>query len=159
MPVPTQALFDAFSNAPAQFASILQELTETQIQYVPATGEWSIHMIIVHLADSEAVGYWRLRKTIAEPGSTLAIYDEAAWAERLSYQTQNRESALAIFAALRASNAALLRSLPDEMWALSSTHPERGALSLYDLFQIYLEHGQIHLQQIEQIKRRLHLQQ
>src|SRR5579875_3865712 len=155
MPVPTQALFDAFSNAPAQFASVLQELTETQIQYVPATGEWSIHMIIVHLADSEAVGYWRLRKTIAEPGSTLDVYDEAAWAERLSYQTQDRESALTLFTALRTSSAALLRSLPNEMWALSSIHPERGTLSLYDLFQIYLEHVQIHLQQIEQIKRHL----
>ena|SRR5579875_1187913 len=157
MPVPTQALFEAFSNTPVQFASALQGLTEEQIHFVPAPGEWSIHMIIVHLADSEAAGYWRLRKTIAEPGSTLDIYDEAAWAERLSYHAQDRESALTLFAALRTSSVALLRSLPDKMWALSSTHPERGTLSLYDLFQIYLEHEQIHLQQIEQIKRHLHL--
>lgn len=156
MPVPTQAQFDAFGNVPSQCAAVLQGLTEEQMQYIPVPGEWSIHMIVVHLADSEAVGYWRLRETIAEPGSMLAIYDEAAWAERLSYQTQDRDLALALFTSLRTSSAALLRSLPVEVWDLVATHPERGAISLYDIFQIYLQHGQIHLQQIEQIKQHLH---
>lgn len=156
MPIPTQAQFEAFSNAPAQFAALLSGLTEEQMQYVPAPGEWSIQMIIVHLADSEAVGYWRLRKTIAEPDSMLPVYDEATWAERLSYQTQERELALTLFAALRTSSTTLLRSLPDEAWELTGTHLERGTISLYDIFQIYLEHGQIHLQQIEQIKQYLH---
>ena len=156
MPVPTQAQFEAFSNAATHFTALLQGLTEEQMQYVPAPDEWSIHMIIVHLADSEAVGYWRLRKTIAEPGSTLPVYDEARWAERLSYQMQDREQALTLFANLRASSTALLRSLPDEAWELTGAHPERGTISLYDIFQIYLEHGQIHLQQIEQITQYLH---
>lgn len=156
MPVPTQAQFETFSNAAAHFAALLSELTEEQIQYVPAPGEWSIHMIIVHLADSETVGYWRLRKTIAEPGSTLPVYDEATWAERLSYQTQDRELALTLFANLRASSTALLRSLPHEAWEWTGEHPERGTISLYDIFQIYLEHAQIHLQQIEQVKHYLH---
>ncbi len=155
MPIPTQAQFEAFSNVSVQFAALLQGLTEEQMQYIPAPGEWSIQMIAVHLADSETVGYWRLRKTIAEPGSTLPVYDEARWAERLSYQTQDREQALTLFANLRASSTALLRSLPDEAWELTGTHPERGTISLYDIFQIYLEHGQIHLQQIEQITQYL----
>lgn len=54
---------------------------------------------------------------------------------------------------LRVSTAALLRSLPTEAWERTGSHPERGKMNVYDLFNVYLEHGEIHLQQIERIKQ------
>ena len=39
---------------------------------------------------------------LAEEGSTLPVYDEATWAQKLSYQTQERGLALALFSSLRA---------------------------------------------------------
>ena len=38
--------------------------------------EWSIHELIAHMADSECMGAIRVRKLIAEPGSTLMMYEE-----------------------------------------------------------------------------------
>lgn len=151
MPVPTPEQINDYALAPMQLATALQGLNEIAMHYIPAPGEWSIHEIIVHLADSDAIGFWRIRKTIAEPGSTLALYDQPGWARQLSYKTQDRDLALALFAALRASTAALLRALPTETWERSSIHPERGEMTLYDIFQLYLNHSNGHMQQIAQV--------
>ena len=71
---------------------------------------------------------------------------------KFSYHSQERALALALFSSLRASTTALLRSLPAASWELTSNHPEHGKIMVYDLFNIYLEHGEIHLQQIERVK-------
>ncbi len=153
MPIATPAQIERYEKAPSQVVAALEGLDEAHIHHIPAEGEWSIHQIVVHLADSETLGYWRLRKTLAEEGSTLPVYDEATWAQKLSYQTQERGLALALFSSLRASTTALLRSLPADAWALTSNHPEHGTIKVYDLFNIYLDHAEIHLQQIERIKQ------
>jgi len=153
MPIATPEQIERYDMAPSLVIVALEGLDETQIQHIPAEGEWSIHQIVIHLADSETMGYWRIRKTLAEENSILPIYDEAAWAQKLSYHSQERTLALALFSNLRASTTALLRSLPAESWELTSNHPEHGKITVYDLFNIYLEHGEIHLQQIERIKQ------
>ena len=153
MPVPTAEQIETFETAPSRIAAVIEGLSEERMHAIPAIGEWSIHEIIIHLTDSEAVGYWRIRKTLAERGATLAVYDEEAWTRNLSYRIQDRELALQLFSVLRASTAALLRLLPAEAWERTSVHAERGELSVYDLFMTYLEHGAIHLQQIERLKQ------
>ena len=40
-----------------------------------------------------------------------------------------------------------------KFWRITSNHPEHGTIQVYDLFSIYLAHGEIHLQQIERIKQ------
>jgi DinB superfamily len=153
MPVGTSEQINAYEEVPARLVAALEDLNEGQMHFVPAIGEWSIHEIVIHLADSEVIGHMRVRKTIAEPGSTLPIYDEEAWAGKLSYRLQDQRLAIELFRALRASTAALLRALPEETWQRLSLHPERGEMSFYDVFVLYLEHGEIHLQQIERIKQ------
>ena len=155
MTVATPEQLNLFAEAPTQVSSAINELTEEQLHYRHSPDSWSIHEVIVHLADADALGYWRIRKTIAEANSTLPVYAEASWASNLSYQSQSRELALTTFAALRASTIALLRSLPAETWEMRAHHPENGMMSVYDLFTVYLGHTQAHLEQIEQIKQRL----
>lgn len=152
---PTIEQINAFESVPSLVIAALAEVSESQMHDVPSAGEWSIHDVIIHLGDSETFGFERLRKTIAEDKPTLQVYDEDAWARNLSYQRQERHFALALFSAQRRSTASLLRMLPPEIWKRTAIHPERGEISLYDIFIIYLEHGSIHLAQIEQIKRSL----
>ncbi len=155
MSAPTIEQINAFEGVPSRIISIVEELSESQMHYVPVPGEWSIHEVVIHLGDSEIFGFERLRKTIAEDKPTLQVYDEDAWARNLSYQRQERHLAFALFSAQRRSTAALLRMLSEETWERTAMHPERGEISLYDIFMIYLEHGEIHLAQIEHIKQSL----
>ncbi len=83
------------------------------------------------------------------------MYDEGAWVNNLMYHAQDYNLALTLFTALRRSTAALLRLLPAEAWERTCVHPERGVMSLYDVFQLYLDHGNVHLSQIERLKRAL----
>ncbi len=153
MPIPTPEQFASYESTPSQLLAAIESLSEVSMKYRPVEEEWSIHEVIIHLADSEAMGFYRLRKTIAEEGSTLQVYDEGAWAKNLSYQSQDIPLASTLFAALRASSIALLRSLPVETWERTSMHAENGIMSLYDIFIVYLQHGNVHLQQIERLKQ------
>jgi hypothetical protein len=56
---------------------------------------------------------------------------------------------------LRQTSAALLRQLPAETWERTGLHTTNGEMSLYSIFQTYLQHGEAHLRQIEDVKRRL----
>jgi hypothetical protein len=156
MPIPTTEQINAYEQLPERIAAATTDLDEAQLQFVPAIGEWNIHEIVIHLADAEVLGYWRMRRALAEPRSALPVYNEEAWASKLSYRMQDRRLALQLFTALRASTAALLRLLPEDAWQRIALHPERGEVSVLDLFNTYAEHGEMHLQQIEEIKKAFH---
>ncbi len=153
MPSATPEQIARYEATPSQLIAALEGLDEAQLHHKPTEDEWSIHEVIIHLADSEAVGYWRIRKVLAELDPLLAVYDEAVWAQKLSYRTQSRELAIALFTSLRGSTTALLHSLPVEDWERTGVHPERGQMTVNDLLNLYIKHGEVHLQQIARIKQ------
>ncbi len=153
--VATEIQIATYETAPARLTMALEGLSDTQMRFTPGEQEWSIHNIVIHLADAELVGSWRLRKMLAEAPASFQNYDEAGWAQRLHYEEQRRDHALSLFTMLRTSNAALLRLLPAEAWECTAHHETRGEISLYDLFLLLLNHVDEHIQQIEHIKQHL----
>ena len=153
MSIPTAEQINAYEQCPERIVAAIADLDETQLQFVPAIGEWNIHEVVIHLADAETLGYWRIRRALAEQRTELPSYNEEVWTSQLSYRIQDRTLALQLFTALRASTAALLRLLPADAWSRIALHAERGEVSVLDLFNIYAEHGEGHLQQIEQLKQ------
>lgn len=124
MSVPTTAELHAYATFPEQIATVVAELSPEQLQATPVPGEWSIQQILLHLADSEVVGYERLRRIIAEEHPPLQAYDEDAWGRGLYYHQQDCQLARDLFALLRQASAALLRQLPAETCALPGLHAE-----------------------------------
>ena len=59
-------------------------------QFRPAPDRWTIHEIIVHIADSEANSYIRCRKFIAEPGSTVRALPNSLAGGRLAGTATDR---------------------------------------------------------------------
>lgn len=155
MPIPTSDQFHAYATIHERITAAIAGLASAQLQALPVEGEWSIQQILIHLPDSEAVGYERIRRIIAEEQPTLQPYDEDAWARNLHYQQQDPLLALELFKLLRQSSAALLHQLPTATWERTGLHIENGPMSLYTVFQTYLNHGEVHLQQIESVKQRL----
>lgn len=155
MTVATSEQIAHYETAPARVAEAIAGLSDKQFHYVANAGDWSIHEVVVHLADAEMVGSWRLRKILAEENVTLQNYDEEGWAKALAYQTQRREQALALFTLLRTSNAELLRSLQPAQWERTAIHEARGLLSVHDVFQLLDQHINDHLEQIANSKRAL----
>ena len=125
----------------------------------PEPNEWSVHEIVVHMADSESMSALRVRKLIVEPGSTLMGYEEAKWADALSYKKQSVEDALQIIKLARQSTYRLLKILPDEVFTHSVIHPEYSEPYTFERWlSIYARHIPDHIEQIKKTVERVQKQ-
>jgi uncharacterized damage-inducible protein DinB len=142
---------EAFGNAYFQLCDILRELPREMWEFKPEEDQWSVHDILIHLADSEANGYVRYRKAIAESGSSVIAYDQMAWATSLSYRTQNANDALELFRWLRATSYSIFRTLPESIWQNTVNHPEHGTMTLEQMIDLYVVHVEKHIGQMRRV--------
>ena len=127
----------------------LAEVPKEAWQFRPSAKDWSVHEIIVHMADSESMSALRVRKLIVEPGSLLMGYEEAKWADALNYKTQSAEDALQIIKLARQTTYHLLKTLPDDVFTHSVTHPEYSEPYTFERWlTIYADHIPNHINQI-----------
>jgi len=118
--------------------------------FKPSPEDWSVHEILVHMGDSESMAALRVRKLIVEPGSTLMAYEESKWAGALGYQKQNADDSLQIIRLARQSTYNLLKTLPDEVFGHSVTHPEYSDPYTFDTWlNIYARHIPDHVEQLK----------
>lgn len=142
---------ESFGNAPAKLSLALRGVPKKMWLYKPATDRWSIHEIIVHLADSEASGYVRCRQFIAEPGRSEAEFDAERWARSLGYYYQSTREALEIIRRLRKMTYQLLITLPETVWSHRVENPIDGSTSLEDWVERQERHIPHHIEEIKQI--------
>lgn len=129
-------------------------LTPEQLAAPEAEGKWSIAGVLQHLADSELVWGYRLRKVLAEDRPELTGYDQDLWASRLGYVEANRDEALSMFSALRSANLRLIsRAAPGDLDRVG-VHNERGEESLRHMARLYAGHDLVHRRQVERIVAR-----
>lgn len=139
----------AYGQAYELLSAALKQFPREMWQYKPGPERWSIHEIMVHLADSEANSYIRCRRFIAEPGAAVMAYDENRWAESLSYHGQDPEEALELFGLLRRMSHRMIKNLPDAVWSNAVHHPENGIMTMDDWLGVYTSHVPDHIQQMQ----------
>ena len=136
------------------FAAALAEVPHEAWDFKPAPSEWSVHETVVHMADSECMGALRVRKLIAEPGSTLMPYEESQWADALDYQDQDVDDALQMFKLARQRTYRLLKTLPDQVFMHSVVHPEWSEPYTFEKWlDIYAGHSPEHIEQMKKTHR------
>ena len=138
------------------FSAALAQVPLEARKWKPAPGEWSVHQIILHMADSETFGALRARTLIAEPGSTLMPYDDPKWADSLNYQDQDAEDALQLFKLMRQTTYRMHKTLPAQVFSHAVVHPEQGypeygaTYTLEKWLNIYTRHVRDHVEQLKQ---------
>lgn len=144
-----QSYAEEYKKATAEFLALVETLAATDLDKSDSEG-WTPRQVIHHMADSEAQSYARLRRLIAEPGTTIQGYDEGKWAENatLAYSTGEVESALAIFKAVRQSSYELLARLSEDQLNNEGTHTESGSYTVRDWLNSYINHPIDHANQI-----------
>lgn len=127
----------------------LAEVPQEAMKFKPAPADWSVHEIIIHIADSESNAALRARKLIAEPGSTLMGYDQDVWTNTLNYHKHNFEEALEVTRLARKTTYELLNRQPDEVFSHSVVHPEYEAPYTFEKWiELYSAHIPGHVEQI-----------
>jgi hypothetical protein len=141
---------ESFGRAPALLSAALRQYPKKMWLYKPSPDRWSIHEIILHLADSEATSYVRCRRFIAEPGSPVLKFDAARWAGTLGYFHQSTREALEIIRRLRKMTYQLIVTLPEAVWSHTVEHPRDGELSLDRWIEMQERHVPHHIEQMRQ---------
>ena len=141
---------ESFGRAPALLSGALRQFPKKMWLYKPSADRWSIHEIILHLADSEASAYLHCRRFIAEPGSQVPEFDAARWASSLGYFHQSTREALEIIRRLRKMTYQLLAALPDHVWDRTVAHPRDGEVTLERWVEIQERHIPHHIDQMRE---------
>ncbi len=128
----------------------LKDIPHEMWKFKPAPTEWSVHEVIIHLADSESNAALRARKLIVEPGGVLMGYDQDKWANELNYHDQSYEDALETVRLVRKTTYELLKKQPDEVFTHTVKHPEYEAPYTFEQWvNIYAAHIPGHIEQIK----------
>ena len=141
---------ESYGKAYAVLVEALERFPKEMWQFRDSHGCWSIHEHIVHIADSEVNSYIRCRRLVAEPGESLAGYDENKWASALNYHNQDTEEALELFKLLRRRSYTFIKNLPEETWSNTALHSEDGEMSLDDWLDVYDRHIPEHIQYMQE---------
>jgi len=141
---------ESYGRAYDLLVATLQDFPAEMWQFVPTPDRWSIHQLVVHIADSEANSYIRCRRAIAEPGSAVMAYDENQWGKALNYHQQSTDDALELFKWLRLLSYKLIKTLPEPAWSQTIQHPENGTMTLDDWLEVYAAHVPEHIEQMRQ---------
>lgn len=144
-----QEKIESYGAAHNSLVEALKHFPEEMWQFRSAPKRWTIHEILIHIADSEVNSYIRCRRLIAEPGGTIQGYDENQWALDLGYHEQSVENALELFKYLRQSSYELIKTLPETTWANTANHTEAGQMTMDDWLDTYERHVRDHLEQMQ----------
>lgn len=142
-----------YGSAYDMLQKALERYPRAMWQFRPAPDDFTIHEILVHIADSEVNSFVRCRRFIAEPGTKVMGYDEGGWARALNYHEQSVENAVELFRWLRGNTFLLIRDLPEEMWAHTVEHSENGIMTMDNWLDVYTRHVPEHIAQMERVYR------
>ena len=140
---------EKYKKSTDEFLSLVVTINLNDLDKSDSEG-WTPRQVIHHMADSEAQSYARLRRLIAEPGTTIQGYDESRWAENhtLGYKTEDITNSLLIIKAVREASYELIKRLNEQELSNSGIHSESGKYSVSDWLNTYTKHPLDHANQI-----------
>ena len=133
---------------PQQVEELITGLSPQELTAKPLSNEWTVAQNVHHIADSHINSYVRCKLMATEDNPTLKPYDEGAWALLSDGSNAELSDSLALLKALHARWAIFWENLPEDAWQRTGQHPESGAVTLAGQLELYVEHGEAHLDQI-----------
>lgn len=116
-----------------------------------STEKWSAAEILAHLAESEIVYGYRIRKALNANGTAIEATDQDVWVKNAGYLKKNPQLALTLFHTVRKANIAFLKSLTPQQLENFGIHSERGKESIAQMARMIAGHDINHLQQMEKL--------
>ncbi|HEY2904511.1 MAG TPA: putative metal-dependent hydrolase [Vicinamibacterales bacterium] len=144
------ALVDQIADAPAVFRSLVQSLTDAQLDTPYRPGGWTIRQVIHHVPDSHMNAYVRMKLAATEDAPAIRPYEQSRWAELPEAKTGPIAMSLDLLDALHGRWVAFMRALPEPAFTRTFTHPEWGSVSIDRAIATYEWHCRHHAAHIRQ---------
>jgi hypothetical protein len=144
---------EAAERSPREVAAAVSGLPEKTLLYKPSPEKWSILEILSHLADTEIVFAYRIRKILAESAPEITGFPQDDWAKNLHYDQNVVPELVALYGLNRHANLKLLRrATPAELARTATNTTANRTISLAEVIGQIDTHSAKHLKQIESLK-------
>jgi uncharacterized damage-inducible protein DinB len=152
-PTRLNEFIDQIESAPAALRNAVTGLTHEQLE--TKYRNWTIRQIVHHLADSHVNSYIRFKWALTEELPTIKAYFEDRWVALDDSRTGAIDKPLALFDAIHARWAQLLKSMQLVDFDRSFIHPETGqTVNLKSALSYYPWHSRHHTGQIVWLRER-----
>jgi len=139
-------------NFVPRLEALVQGLTPEQLttQYNPP--EWTIAQNVHHLVDSHVNSFMRFKLILTEDNPPLKSYDQIKGTELADARAAYIDDSLMILRGLHSRWARMLECIEDDEWGrYGTTMASDRKLTLDYLLSLYANHGDWHLQQIQDV--------
>jgi hypothetical protein len=150
-----QALLAEYAAGPEVLRAALAGMTREQFLAKPIAGKWSVHEVVCHLADAEALYADRIKRVLAEEKPALPGMDPDLHVPRLAIPARDMEEELSLVALIRRQMGRILAGLTADEFQRVGIHSEGGPLTLETLLQRITQHIPHHVKFIEEKRRAL----
>jgi hypothetical protein len=137
-------------GAAARFRSLVDGLSDAQLDTAYRPGGWTIRQVVHHVPDSHMNAYVRtkLAATLDAPPTILG-YPEDVWAELPEAKSAPVAMSLDLLDGLHKRWVGFLRALPAEAFQRTYIHPEMKAVTIDEALAMYAWHCRHHAAHIE----------
>ena len=125
------------------------DLSKQDLQKKYGPDKWSVRYLLHHIADSETVLLYRLRRVISEPQQVIWFYDQEAWAKKLDYSTLPLEMSKSLYSVSRDAIIYYARHHYEGSDQINFVHSTAGLCTLKSEFDKVIWHNEKHLESIK----------
>ncbi|MCL4111458.1 UNVERIFIED_CONTAM: hypothetical protein GTU68_020732 [Idotea baltica] len=151
----TQVHIAQIQSLPQRLKSVVENLSEEQLNTPYRPDGWTVRQLIHHIVDSHINSYVRYRWALTEDTPIIKAYDEKSWAQLPDAQEAPIALSLHLLEALHARWSALLTAMSEEDFQKKLAHPDwEKNLSLSLMTHLYSWHGNHHLAHVTSLIER-----
>lgn len=136
------------ADLPAILNGKLENVLEQQLDTPYREGGWKVRQVVHHIADSHMNCFVRFKLALTENSPVVKTYDEAAWAE-MPDSNGDIKASLQIIEGIHTRWTILLKSMKQDDFYKTITHPELGEVTLFQLLALYSWHSKHHTAHIQ----------
>jgi hypothetical protein len=135
-------------DLPGHLKSVVNGLSENQLNTPYRPGGWTARQVIHHISDSHMNSLARFKWAITEDKPAIKPYNEKLWAQQADYTLMPVEDSLSLIVLLHKKITILLRSLDENQLNRIFIHPEMGEVVVKWNIGLYAWHGKHHVAHI-----------
>ena len=150
-----RALIERLAAQPATFRSVVEGLSESQLDTPYRDGGWTVRQLVHHVADSHINAYLRVKLALTENEPTVKPYDQDAWVQLADITTVPPAVSLALFEGVHARLVAVLHAMSSSDFRRRLMHPENGPMTIDDVVNMYTWHGDHHIAHVTGLRDRM----
>ncbi len=138
-------------STPQTIATLLDGMSEDDLNRQPAPGEWSMRQVLSHLHDAQGVLHTRLELLLTQDHPALSAQAVQEWT-RQADAPASTANLFEDYQSLRDTIVARLEATPLKDWWRTGYHEEFGEVTLRQQVSYFAAHETVHLPQMAALR-------